>query len=475
MAGPAGKQTTKLVRPCLNVMLMMDTITGRYLRGKYGFWYLNGGLHNVTGYAGRGNTWKSTFGSHNILSAMGRYVPEFTEIYDCEISYQIERANDLARSMGFDLDLNQMLDDGSFNICSSIELPLDDWWKVICNEYDKRRAQKKGLRETVFYNRDGSPVEVLDPWLYFIDSITMAKTSSTLAVEDKSNAGSKETMTLAMRSAGAKSQIISQMAMVCGGMNTYLSMVSHAGDGIKLDQYAPSNKKLAGFKGDIKLKGVPENFTFLTNNLFIATAISPLLDKDKMPEYSSPDGVDVKNDTDLMIVRYEQLRGKGGPTGKCLDLIFSQRDGLQVELSEFYQLNKILDSFGVEVIGNNAKFKLKVYPEVTFSRKNIRDKIREDAKFRRAMEITYELADCSYARRREFGDILVDAEVLREKVEEFGIKWDYVLSDSVYYWNFTDNNMPQTTLTVPTLLEFAAGKWELDKLKKMLPAEAFNK
>ncbi len=472
MAGPKNRRTTELVRPCLNIFPMLDTLCGTYLRGDGGRWYLNGGLHAITGYAGRGNTFKTAFSSYNLITACIRYRAGYTEIYDTEMSYQLQRANQFAKLVrsAQGTSFEDMIRDGSFNIVSSVELAGDEWWRILVDEYKTRRSEKNGMRETVFKNFDGSPRMMLDPWLFLVDSMTMLKTSNILDLEAKNDAGESGLNVAAMRGAGAKSQIISQMPMITAGAGYFVNMVAHAGDEIKLSEYAPSHKKLAGLKGDIKLKGVSENFTFLTNNCFIATASSPLLNKgDKMPEYGISGITPKKGDIDLMIIRFEQLRGKGGPTGSVLDLIFSQREGLQSELSQFYYINKTIDSFGLDVIGNNAKFKLQLYPEVTFTRNNIREYIENDAKFRRALEITYELGYLIYNNHHLFPELNMDMKEMIEGLVEHGYEIDKILTDSVYYWTFKDQKLREVTLTVPTLLEMAKGIFVDKELAKVKP------
>lgn len=69
MAGPANRKRARTVRPKFNVFSLLDHLTGRYVRGRYGLWYMNGGFSHMMGFAGRGNTFKSAFSSTCIATA----------------------------------------------------------------------------------------------------------------------------------------------------------------------------------------------------------------------------------------------------------------------------------------------------------------------------------------------------------------------------------------------------------------------
>ena len=57
---PSNIKRAPLTRPKLNVNPLYDMQNGRMLLGMDGRWYLNGGLAQLNGFGGRGNTWKST-------------------------------------------------------------------------------------------------------------------------------------------------------------------------------------------------------------------------------------------------------------------------------------------------------------------------------------------------------------------------------------------------------------------------------
>lgn len=472
MAGPSGRKTSSALRPCLNVFSLLDHMTGNYQRGLDGAWYLNGGLHAITGYAGRGNTFKTAFSTYNFVTAYARYNAAYAEIYDTEMSFQIDRVNTFAQMIpeAKHIDFRQRVidEDKSFNVVSSIELMGDQWWKELRDESENRRNTKpKDMRVTPFYDFNGELKAIPDPWLFNMDSFTMLQTNSTESMHDKNMVGESGLNTLAIKGAAAKHQMMSQMPIVTGGASYYVGLVAHAGDELKLDQYAPSHKKLQGLKGDMKLKGVPENFSFLTNNCFIAVKSAPLLDSKKYPEYPLAGQAEIVGDTDLMRVTFEQLRGKAGPTGASIDLIFSQKEGLQVQLSEFFYINKTLNGFGMEIKGNNAGFRLDLYPELFFTRKNIRQLIKDDPKLRRALSIT---ASLGYMMTNYYhiDSLKCTPKELYDGLSEKGYDWEEILTDTVEYWYFRDQAeaIGKPTLTAMTMLEMFKGNYVAKFLKK---------
>lgn len=471
MAGPAGRKTAVAIRPCLNVFSLMDHMTGYYVRGKDGAWYCNGGLHHITGYAGRGNTFKTAFSTYNFITAYARYNAEYAEIYDTEMSFNINRVNTFAslipEAAGIDFGERILSENKSFNVLTSVEEYGDVWWKGLRDSVDQRtNKNNKSRRLTPFIDFDGSYRSVEDPWLFNMDSFTMLQTKSTELMHDKNMVGESGLNTLAIKGAAAKHQMMSQMPIVTGMGNYYVGLVAHAGDELKMDQYAPSHKKLAGLKGDIKLKGVPENFSFLTNNCFIAVKSAALLDSKKFPEYPASDAPEKIGDTDLMRVTFEQLRGKSGPTGATIDLIFSQKEGLLVPISEFFYLNKTLEGYGMEVKGNNAGFRLDLYPDVYFTRKQIRKLVQDDPKFCRALAITAALGYISH-NNYDLGELIVTPKELYSGLKERGYDWDEILSDTVEYWYFQDQAaaIGKPTLTAMTMLHMNAGDYVAKFLK----------
>ena len=465
---PSNIKRAPLVRPRLNVNVLYDMQNGRMLRSADGRWILNGGLAALNSFGGRGNTWKSTTQRTLHLTAHGRYCREgsgFGENIDSEFSVDPYRSVQLSPKYDseYSWDLLSEVEDpeGTYNITDNQEQTGDHWWQCLHEDLNVRANAKAGDKlETPFIDYDGSYIKILPIWHYDLDSASQLCMSSTLKQQDKGAAGSAEQQTIWMRDSGAKAQMITQMSYDLPRGGAFLSMTAHLDDSIKLDQYAPSNKKLAGLKGDLKFKGVPgRQFTFLPASCYIATAEGSLLDSNKLPEYGIDERDAQKNDTDLKIVRYEQLRGKGGPTGSVIDFMFSQQEGMLEELGYFYYLHKILGGYGMTIKGNSLGFTLDIYPEVYFTRNTVRNLIKSDPKFRRALEITAMLGYEKAQWHAEPDLYKMAPATLYDLIKQKGYSWDDILTNTIYWWHFNKDaaNIKKHTVTHRTLIDMAMG------------------
>lgn len=477
MAGPNKRARSKTVRPKFNVFSLLDLMLGRYVKGRGGLYYVNGGYAHIMGFAGRGNTFKSALSGTMATTMSLRYGFEYTEFYDTEMSMQPTRIQDYINSVAAshhwgevpkieDLMENEL---NTWNFTASDEQTGDQWWNEHCRaeKDDRRKIRENKLRETVFVNIDGTPVRIPNPWSFTVDSLSELHTNSVEQKFEKATIGEKELNTEAMDDARSKAQLIKQMPNVAAQGGFYFGLIAHADDELKMDQYAPSTKKLDGLKGNLKLKGVPgRGFTFLTNSCLLAIAIDNGLNKsDKMAEYHHPDVAPTVGDTDLRIVKYMELRGKSGPTGACIDLVFSQREGFLPNLTEYNYLGVQLKGWGMESSGSGGAFKaLDIYPDVKFTRKNIRQIIRDDPKFCRALSITAALAYTYYNYFDIEPSLKLETPDLVKAVTEAGFDWDKILSNSVDYWFFEDQraDIGKQTLTARTIMGMASGEFTKD-------------
>lgn len=480
MAGPANRKRARTVRPKFNVFSLLDHLTGRYVRGRYGLWYMNGGFSHMMGFAGRGNTFKSAFSSTCIATASLRYEAEYTEFYDSEISLEPGRLQDFINSVAKNnywkvipqLDDLYVSETTPWNHTASDTQSGDEWWRDNNrNEIKGRSSLKdKDMRETPFKEIGGSFTRIPSPWFYNVDSLSEMHVAAVEKMYDKSDVGESDLNTEALKDAGSKAQMMKQMPVVGAKASIYYGLIAHADDEMKLDQYAPSQKKLGDLKGNLKLKGVPGRaFSFLTNNCFIAIAVGDAINRgDKMPEYPHPDAIARQGDTDLRFVKFQQLRGKSGPTGAVLDLVFSQKEGLLVGVTEFHNLKEVYTGYGMEIKGNNQGFRLELYPDTFFTRKTVRKILNEDQKFGRAMSITAAMAYINHNWYDIEPEMRISPAELREKLIERGFDWDKILEDSVEYWYFNDQeeSVGKLTLTAWTLLEMAVNGFDCPQLDR---------
>jgi len=474
MAGPANRSRSKTIRPKFNTFSLADHAMGRYLKGKHGLWYLNGGYPSILGFAGRGNTFKSALSGTMATMMSLRYEFEYTEFYDTEMSMQVARIQDYINSVAEQHhwdevpQINELMESEAttWNFTASDLQTGDQWWADHCRKERVSRSKIADgkLRTTPWLNIDGSQVKIPNPWSFTVDSLSELHTASVEAKFEKGTIGASELNTEAMDDARSKAQLLKQMPNVAAQGGYTFGLIAHADDELKMDMYAPSTKKLDGLKGNLKLKGVPgRGFTFLTNSCLLAININNGLNKsDKMPEYPRPGTTPTVGDTDLRIVTYMELRGKSGPTGAIMELAFSQREGFLVGVTEFHYLKETLKSFGMESSGNGGGIKrLDLLPDVSFTRKTIREVCKENEKFSRALSITASLGHI-YHNNFEIDEALkIPLAELYTKVKDAGFDWDKILSGSVEYWYFEDQTkkLNKPTVTARTILGMASGEF----------------
>lgn len=441
-------------RTAFNMGSLLDIPTGTYYTGPNGESVLIGGLHQLTGITGRGNTFKSAFTFFMILRLLQRYVKSMGMVYDTEMSASIARLKALGRTIGLDGDVLDNLE--RFIMVDKVQYMGNVWYDML-KKFGEERIKTKGIMKTVpvaLPNVVKCPI----PFVFGIDSFSQFTTDSVTKVQEKGEIGESERNVEALRDAHAKDQLIKELPHKAAQLGLWGIMTAHVGDQLNLDPYAPVQKKLAFLKGGVKLKNVPEKFTFLVNNCWYGLSSEVLVNQGtKGPEFPKPGEDFMKGDPELMAVTYVNLRGKGGITGAPITLVFSQREGLLPSLSEFYYI-KGVNRFGLG--GNDRNYYLELLPDVALSRTTVRGKIDENPKLRRALEITSEMCQLRFFQSEIWADYKIEPAELYKCLSEKGYDWDRLL-DTRGYWVFEEDEKDeaQPFLSTLDLLKMAKGEY----------------
>lgn len=422
-------------RPGLNIGGLHDIPTGRYVRGDDGHFYHTGGVGHVEGVGGRGNTHKSSVTHWKLLTCLDRYWPAEAQSRDTEYSQSYNRFQSLAQHLPRLSQMN-MADIPEFMITSQGDQSGNAWFKELCNYCTAKKAAAKQITlNTPFVNPvTGKNLSLMVPSLYEIDSLSGFTTDVVDAIFEKNEVGDGAANTVYMRASGAKSQMVMQLPGIMSSSGGYLIFTAHMGDDIQIDPYAAPAKKLAFMKSKLKFKQVPENITFLTTNLFIVLNVQLEHTKEHLVTYPKDASDKIDNDPDLQRLTLQNLRAKNGPTGLPFDMITSQREGIQVSLSEYHYL-KTHGRYGLG--GDNTNYYLELMPEVSLSRTTIRGKLNENLTLRRAMEITSEMCQLKHLIP-EHHDVLVSPKKLYQGMIDKGYDWAKLL-DTRGYWVFKEN------------------------------------
>lgn len=442
------------LRPIFNLGCLFDIPTGRYYKGKHGEMILCAGLASFTGIAGRGNMGKSLIAHFMILRIMARYMTK-ANFYDTETSMTLERLYQLAMQFpelaGEDLaELKKLV------LTDSTMISGNKWFDKFRDMSMLKKKEAKSLQRTMpFIDNKGDYIKCIMPHLFEIDSLSMFITDSVDAIYDKNEIGDASANTDALRSAAAKTQMLMQMPNLTAGANNLVIATAHAGDKHQLDQYAPDPKKLAHLKGKTVFKNVPEKFTFLTNNLWYCNSVSVLQNKaTKAPEFPAGPEDNLEGDTDLNLLVMQNLRAKSGPTGMPFEVIYSQREGLLVGMTEF----NYCKFFKYGIGGHDRAYFIELYPDITMQRTTVRGKIRDNPRLQRALEIQSEMCQMENLGFGQARGYLMEPKDLYNKIKEMGYNWDELL-DTRGYWDFEENKNPKNFLSTLDVLRMAKGEY----------------
>lgn len=461
------------IRPYLNIGCLMDIPTGKYYKGKHGENVLNGGLSYVTGVGGRGNTYKSTIAHHMLLKVLDRYPNAHGSLYDTEPpSISAGRLKDLTMGMNY-LPQIDLVDEGRVLITDSTMMLGNEWFaqlKAFCKYKTSKEETKRYMGTLPFLDKEGNNMKALIPSIVENDSLSMMPIEVVENIYEKHQIGAGGANVEALKSSGAKSQMLLQLPTLTGSSGLYMIMTAHAGDDLALDPYAPPQKKLTFLRNKLKFKQVPEKFTFLTNNLWLCLNASVLQNKaTKMVEFPRSPGDNLKGDTDLQLISIMNLRAKNGPSGLPFELIASQSEGVLVGMSEFYFI-KSHEGFGIG--GHDRAYFLELVPEVAMQRTTVRSVINANENVRRALEITSEMCQIYNLWHDLEEDLITTPAELYKQLIEKGYDWD-ILLNTRGWWMYEESITKETLpfLSTMDLLEMRCGKyhpwWYNDVAKKL--------
>lgn len=467
------------VKVMINIGALLDIPTGTYEMGKYGEAILNGGLATSTGVVGIGNNFKSTVANFMELSAMSK-IAEVADTsmntYDTEVNIHESRLLTLTKRFDIFKNVN-ILDNGMWTITDRTVYMANEWYEILKDFLKSKRDDAKKIeRNTPFLDRDGkSFLKILTPTFGVVDSFSRFETEDVVKIQNENELGDSGGNTVHMRQGLAKMRFLIELPALSGGAYHYTMLTAHVGkEGPAMQSGpmpAPPPKKLQYLKNGDKLKGVTEQFTFLLGNCWHAYNAAPFINQGtKGPEYPRDSSDDLKGDTDLNIVSLRQLRGKSGPTGLVIELLVSQTEGVLPELSEFHFI-KTNGRYGLD--GNDRNYCLDLYPSCNLSRTTVRGKIDQDAKLRRALNITAEMCQMKMYWHNMNESILCTPKELYMDLKEMGFDWDMLLSTRGY-WVLDNDKHPVPFLSTLDLLNMRKGlyfPYWLDADKKTIKKE----
>ena len=441
----------------INIGSLFDIPTGVYIFGKYGEAILNGGLGAMTGVVGIGNNFKSTIMHYQTTTALARMgTMSSIMTYDTEVNiHEWHLRRQLVNIKEFYGE--DVIETQRWQITDKTVYTGDKWYDLLRDFMDdKTKNSKKYSVFTPFVDRDNvSNVKFIIPTFVEVDSMSEFTTKDVLKMQDENSLGDSGANMVSMRQGIQKNRFLMESPENAGASSTYILLTAHIGAEFNLDPHNPPPKKLQHLKGGVKLKGVPEKFTFVMNNCWQCYNAAPMMQRlTKTPEYPKNGEDNLSGDTDLNAVTVKQLRSKSGTSGMNVEVLVSQTDGVLPSLTEFHFLKTRADRFGF--IGNDQNYVLALCPDIKLSRTTIRSKIDSSQALRRSLNFLAEQAQVIMLWTNIDAAWTVSPEELYRGITELGYNWDDIYNTRGW-WTIAGMHMSQNFLSTMDLVRMYHG------------------
>ena len=475
-------------RPHINLGGCFDIPTGKWIPGLFGEYILNGGAGLITGFIGGGNLFKSSFHDHVINRLMVQYHHALASKYDTEASASKDRSRETYASMKDlkEIELawlaqgvtvsNPYDEGGRFTFTDKTRHTGDEHYEKMKDFLDaKMKAGKK--YETNLPFLDPATMEffrMLYPTADGIDSLSEWQTKENVTTADE-RIGDKKGNMLFARGGLEKSRLLGDIPSRLASAGHFLVTTAHLGKAMNMEGDQNPPKVLQHIQGDLKLKGVAEKFTFISNVCWQMVSASVMKQDDTrevLYPRSSEDSF--RGDTDLTRITAKLVRNKNGPSGVTIWPIVSQFEGFLPSLTEF-DFIKTNERFGL--VGSIQNYVCALAPHHKLSRTSVRRKLDQYADLRRAINICSEMLQC-YLIDPLIRDLVMPPEKLYETIAAQGYDWAQLLATRGWYT--ADNHLhPIPYLSTVDLLRMAHGLyhpyWLAEDKRTVLPPEKFVK
>lgn len=430
------------VKPMINVGAGYDIPTGEFLPGINGESVLNGGLGFLTGWTGIGNNFKTTNMNHQQGTAMARMGGgSIAQTYDTESNVHENRVRKIVLAIE-DFFGEDVITNGRWRMTDKDVVMGEKWYDKYRELITQKKKNKDKLsRATPFIDRSGKALMIIYPTFTIIDSMSYFETSNVTKMSEENELGDSGANMIFMKQGIAKKRLLMECPALTSGGSDYMQMSCHLGDRFMEDARAIPKKELQFLPTDVELKGVPKDFTYNLVNFWMCRNASPLRTEDsaKTPLYPRDSDDDLKGDTDLFSVTVQQLRSKSGPAGIMLTVIVSQIEGVLPSLTEFHHI-KTRERFGLE--GNNIHYSVVLCPDVKLQRTTVRNKLDNNPKLRRAVNILSEIRQMYDLWKNLDKELICTADQLYNDIKKLGYNWDELLETRGWWTLEGVSNIP---------------------------------
>jgi hypothetical protein len=442
-----------------NVGAGLDIQTGEFVKGVRGEWILNGGIAPFSGIAGPGNTFKTAILRYLICRIMQRIrCSSAANLYDTEVSAKASSFQKVMDTISAEdgMDTVDILgesapgaNDAVFTISDESVVDGTQWYEQYRENLELKHKNAKSFTVTSpFWNRElTGPYCCLVPTASAIDSLTDFKTTEFNTTDEKAELGDGGANMIHQRLGLSKNRMIMTASGLNAGAVNYMIMTAQMAKDNQISAGPPGRqpeKLIPGMKAGDKLAGVTKKFTYNTNWCLQTTSAKAFLHKEyKTPQYPRDKNDNVRFDQDMMEVSFVTLRNKNGPSNHSQTILISQSAGVQAALTEFHIVKEEGKGWGFG--GSSQDYYCVFVPEVKLSRTQIRTKLKEEYKLRRAMNLLCEMWQMgTFWRDDDTMALLCDPQQLHDDLVKLGYDWDVLLRTRPWwtYREFEDGLMP---------------------------------
>jgi hypothetical protein len=448
---PGNLQQAAYINPSIPVGCGFDILNGVLYKGLHRQFILSGGLSYIMGIAAKGNVGKSTLAEWFMYTAMCRVTswefetPSAGIFYDTEINKNEPRMTELQLAIK-GLCGRDLFSAGRFSLTNKVQYSGNKFFDMIKDWLDAKRKDRKNSFNTPFADRGGKTnFKMFVPTFCAVDSLSEFDTDDIDKVRDKTELGTGDQNILNMRAGLVKANFLTELPRVTIQANNYTVLVAQMGKNMDVgaSPHAPKPQQLKNLPASEAIKGATAKFTFATHDCWWIESSAPLWDDEMKPEYVIEPAMARSKDTDLQKTKLKQLRSKGGPSGVIHEILVSQKNGIQPELTEFHYLRSC-KRWGMEVSGGGGSImEMQLYPGVKVSRHTVRTRIDEDPLFCKALNFTMEMKQMEehWPYVTEEGWFVDPAELYRGLTAR-GYDWK-VLLNTRGYWCLGEGKVPE--------------------------------
>lgn len=401
MLRATGIPQNKEIRFRANVGACMDIPTGQWRKGKYGESIINGGIPLFWGVSGKANNYKTTI----LIWIVARILYRYTMLRSSCTWFDTEESSDMGRMAmlfshmeGFDkfeTDMMRLFDEGYLTVTDKSSMFGNRWWDGI-NSFVDEKVKNAKLWEmaTEIVDRHGEFICFMMPSMSAVDSISEFEDEKVTALRDKTSIADKEANMLYMNQGRGKDRLIREAGGVSSRGNHFVFLNAQWGED-KGDLGAspmagPKAKKMNTIRQGEKIRGVPDSFLYLPQHVWLINGSENLKDDTKSNAEFPLDFASTVENLDLWRCPMTMLRSKTGMSAIQLDLIVSQKRGVQPELTEFFNIFRRKKRYGID--GSGQYYSMDLYPELKLQRTEVRRKLDTDPLLQRAVNLTSEIS-----------------------------------------------------------------------------------